>query len=278
MKPFLLTLAESIYKDYPVLDDLTFVFPNRRAVLYFRKHLSSLLDKPAFSPRLLTIEDFIGTFSDYSVPDKLELVHRLYKSYYEVLNQREEAAGLTPESFDKFYFWGDMLLRDFDEVDKYLINAGQLFKDLSNQKELDSSFDFLTPEQIEFLKSFWGNFDEDITANKQKFLHVWRQLPEVYNAFREQLKAQGLAYEGLVHREVAELLIKTPTTAKALWKGGHIVFAGFNALTTAEEKIITSFVEAGMAEVHWDLDHYYVNNITQEAGRFFRQYQQHATL
>src|SRR6185369_17544021 len=96
---------------------------------------------------LITIEDFIGTFSNWQVPDKLELVHRLYKSYYELLGVRKDVEPSAPEPFDKFYFWGDMLLRDFDEVDKYMVNADQLFKDLSNQKELDASFDFLSEEQ-----------------------------------------------------------------------------------------------------------------------------------
>ncbi len=277
MKPFLAELAEEIYKDHPSLEELTVVFPNRRAILYFRKHLSTLLDKPAFAPRFLTIEDFIGTFSAWQVPDKLELVHRLYKSYYEVLGSQKGDEALTPEPFDKFYFWGDMLLRDFDEVDKYMINAPQLFKDLSNQKELDSSFDFLTPEQITFLKSFWGNFDADLTANKQKFLHVWRLLPEVYLAFRKQLKDENLAYEGMLHRTVAEELESSAPSSEGEGKG-RLIFAGFNALTMAEEKIISAFVERGEAKVYWDLDQYYVHDNTQEAGRFFRQYQEHSVL
>ena len=84
MKPFLHTLAEKLYKEHPQLDEMTLVFPNRRAALYFRKYLTLLLNKPAFAPKLITIEEFIGGFSTLRVPDKLELVHRLYKSYYEV--------------------------------------------------------------------------------------------------------------------------------------------------------------------------------------------------
>src|SRR5688572_28685452 len=119
MKPFLQTLAEKLYKEHPQLDEMTLVFPNRRAALYFRKYLTQLLNKPAFAPRLITIEEFIGGFSSFKVPDKLELVHRLYKSYYEIHKQSstEEA-----EPFDQFYFWGEMLVRDFDEVDKYMVN------------------------------------------------------------------------------------------------------------------------------------------------------------
>jgi CRISPR/Cas system-associated exonuclease Cas4 (RecB family) len=276
MKTFLQELAEKVYKQHPVLDEVTLIFPNRRAILYFRKHLSALLDKPAFSPRLLTIEEFIGSFSTLQVPDKLELIYQLYKTYNHIISKRtENGAPAEVESIDQFYFWGDMLLRDFDEIDKYMVNAVQLFKDLSHQKELDASFDFLTEEQKEFLKSFWGNFDETQSANKKKFLYVWRKLPEVYRTFKERLFAQGLAYEGMLHEKVAQELVegKYPQAAK----GSTIKFAGFNALTSAEEKILSYFVERG-AEVYWDMDAYYVNNAAQEAGKFFREYQQHPIL
>lgn len=273
MKTFLEELAEKVYKQHPILDEVTMVFPNRRAILYFRKHLSALLEKPVFSPRLLTVEDFFGNFSSLKIPDKLELIYQLYKVYNGVLHpMAEEDRG----GVDQFYFWGDMLLRDFDEIDKYHINAVQLFKDLSHLKELDSSFDFLTEEQKEFLISFWGNFDENHSANKRKFLHLWRQLPEVYTAFKKELRLQGMAYEGMLHRDIAEQLLggKLDIPFKNV---KSIKFAGFNALTIAEEKIISFFVEQG-AEVYWDMDDYYVNNDAQEAGKFLREYQQHPVL
>ena len=276
MKSFLEALAEKVYGQHPKLDEVTLVFPNRRAILYFRKHLSALLDKPSFSPTLLTIEDFIGNYSRLKVPDKLELIYQLYKVHNAVMNKSGSPQGTEGGGVDEFYFWGDMLLRDFDEIDRYLVNAVQLFKDLSQQKELDSSFDFLTDEQQEFLKSFWGNFDESQSANKKKFLYIWRQLPDVYTAFKKQLHQQGLAFDGMLHREVAEQLVQGKTSISDLDQT-KLKFAGFNALTAAEEKIISFFVERG-AEVYWDIDAYYVNNETQEAGRFFREYQQHPVL
>jgi hypothetical protein len=271
MKTFLEELAEKVHRDFQVLEDVTLVFPNRRASLYFRKHLGILLSKPAFSPRLLTIEDFISDFSQVKVPDKLELIYILHSVYQQLVKGSGEEEA-TPESIDQFYFWGDMLLRDFDEIDKYLVDAHQLFKDLSHQKELDSSFDFLTDEQREFLKSFWSNFDEAETANKKKFLFVWRRLSEVYSVFKNELSKKGYAFEGMLHREVAE-------KAESLYfdEPDKLIFAGFNALTSAEEKIISHFVDKG-ASVHWDMDTYYVNNVAQEAGKFFREYQEHKVL
>jgi CRISPR/Cas system-associated exonuclease Cas4 (RecB family) len=273
MKPFLKELAEKIFKENSKLELVTLVFPNRRAILYFRKYLGELLTKPAFSPRFLTIEDFIAGFSNLKVPDKLELISRLHHSYQAVVRKRDEQENES-EPFDRFYFWGDMLLRDFDEADKYMVEAKHLFRDLSHQKELDTSFDFLTEEQQEFLKSFWSNFDENQSLNKRKFLHVWRQLPEVYNHFKNNLRESNFAYEGMLHREVAENLSRggapQPLQEKRILK-----FAGFNALTVTEEIILSHFIEKENAEIFWDLDAYYVNNKTQEAGKFFRQYQDH---
>ncbi|MBX2956685.1 MAG: PD-(D/E)XK nuclease family protein [Cyclobacteriaceae bacterium] len=264
MTPFLLETAQKILAKHPRLEEVTLVFPNRRAILFFRKHIGTLLHKPAFAPTMLTIEEYIKSFSTLQVPDKLELVHRLYKAYTETVNSNE--------SFDRFYYWGEMLLRDFEEIDKYLVNAEMLFRDLSHQKELDASFDYLTDEQKKFLLDFWGNFDEHQTENRRKFLDVWNHLFDVYTNFRSQLVKESLAYEGMVHREVAEKILGGNTIRK-----GNEVFIGFNALTKAEEVILSHAVE-GDAAVYWDVDEYYLNSAAQEAGDFFREYQEHKIL
>jgi hypothetical protein len=274
MTPFLKILSDEIYQQHPRLEKVTIVFPNRRAALYFRKYLSESLNKPAFAPALLTIEDFISQLSPLKVPDKLELVSRLQKSYHAVIKNEADAKA---EPFDKFYFWGDMLLRDFDEADRYLVNTEHLFKDLSHQKELDSSFDFLTKEQKEFLTNFWSSFAENESNNKRKFLHVWKKLPEVYKQFQQQLRSANLAYEGMLHRDVAERISSTdPGIQDEKYK--NLIFVGFNALTACEEKIVSYFIEHLDAKMHWDIDEYYVNNQVQEAGRFFREYQKHPVL
>lgn len=270
MESFLQALALQLNNENPTWEDATLVFPNRRAALYFRKHLSEIILKPLFAPSLITIEDFIAEISTARVPDKLELVHRLHGCYQQIVSA---SAGARSESFDQFYFWGDMLLRDFDELDKYLVNAEQLFKDLRNQKELDSSFDYLTDEQREFLTNFWASFDETLNENKKKFIEVWIKLFDLYKTFREQLGSEGLAYEGMLHRKAAEEIKSVPLTRNPK----EIRFVGFNALTKAEEKIIEHFVGLG-SKVYWDGDDYYVNNNRQEAGRFIREYQQHPIL
>jgi len=267
---FLSEVAADVSARYSSLDKVTIVFPNRRAILFFRKYLAAHISKPVFSPRMVTIEEFIQSFSTLRVLDKLQLIFELYKSYCKVMYRNG-----TPESFDRFYFWGDMLLRDFDEVDKYLVPATQLFKDLSHLKELDGGLDFLTEEQRAFLAEFWRHFDEKTSVSREKFLQVWRKLPEVYEQFREDLSSRGLAYEGMILKEVAATLANRTEPLPEL---ADLIFVGFNALTTAEEKILSWFVTHHHADAFWDADTYYVNNEGQEAGDFFRMYQRHTIL
>jgi len=267
LSPFLKDIAQKIVA-HPNLSNLTIIFPNRRAALFFQKYLSESLTKPAWSPKLISIEAFFSTLSDLREPDRLSLIYRLYKVYNEVMK--------SEEPFDRFYFWGDMLLRDFDEVDKYMVNAQLMFKDLSKLKELDETFDFLTEEQKEFLKGFWVSFEEKPAGSKEEFLKVWRKLPKVYAAFVKSLKKEKLGYEGMIHKEVAEKVMAKGILGKNE-KGDQYIFAGFNALTKAEENIISYFVGEG-ANCYWDIDAYYMDDKWQEAGQFFRQYKNHPVL
>ena len=268
MKEFLNEIASEIHSQHEEVDKVTLVFPNRRAILYFRKHFSKLIKKPTYAPRMLTIEEFFSGCSSLKTTDKLELVHTLYGAYRSVVQ--------IDESFDRFYFWGEMLLRDFEEIDKYLVDADLLFKDLSHQKELDSSFDYLTEEQKEFLQEFWGTFEERPTKSRERFLEVWKKLGEVYHRFRSVLRDKGLAYEGMTHRDVAESLEKRaePIVSETI----SLHFVGFNALTKAEEVLLVHCVRNHNAKIHWDIDEYYVNSDWQEAGSFIREYQQHPVL
>lgn len=266
MRSFLQEVAGQLAENSELLSETTIVFPNRRASLYFQHHLSQTIARPAWAPKLITIEDFFAAHSEMTEPDKLSLIFKLHQVYQQVMK--------SDEPFDRFYFWGEMLLRDFDEVDKYLVNATLLFKDLSKLKELDESFDYLTEEQKQFLKDFWLHFDERPSVSKEEFLRIWRKLPKVYTLFVKALASEGLAYEGMIHREVAEKVAK----GKFLFDFSKpLHFVGFNALTKAEEVLLAHCVEKG-AKVHWDVDAYYVNNPLQEAGQFMREYRKHPVL
>lgn len=262
MSSFLQELAQRIYSDQAGnLENTTVVFPNRRAGLYFSEALRQLLDKPTWSPQVLSFQDFVAQYSKNNVADNLLLVHELHQVYNEVMFPKKK----DHEPFDKFYFWGMMLLKDFDDVDKYLVNAENLYKNLSRQKQLDISFDFLTEEQKEIIMKFWNAFQERDSASRQEFSKTWNSLYSIYMRFNERLNESGLAYEGANYRKLAE----APDEVK--WQTGPMYFAGFNALNLAEDKIISWFIENQKATIIWDLDSYYMDK-SQEAGHFLRLY------
>lgn len=266
-KPFLLDVAQELASAYKDFDKLTVVFPNQRAALYFRHYLTHTIEKPTWSPQLTTIEDFFGKLSGMVQLDQLDLAHRIYRIYQtEIPNQ---------ETFDQFYFWGNMLLQDFDELDKYLVNPKHLFKDLSRIKELDEVFDYLTDEQKEFLTRFWNGIREKHSFNKEQFLAVWKKLGAIYDKLVNALKKEGAGYEGLIQRMVIERL--QDGKLKIDFEKRQYVFVGFNALTLAEQTLLEHCALQG-SKIYWDADDYYVNDARQEAGKFFRQYKEHTVL
>jgi CRISPR/Cas system-associated exonuclease Cas4 (RecB family) len=266
MKPFLVDVAEQVIQENPRLDEATVVFPNKRAVLYFRHYLAQKIESPSWAPRLYSIEDWMSQLSDIRELDKLDLIHRLYIVHQETVKSNEP--------FEQFYFWGDMLLQDFEEIDKYLVSPDHIFRDLRNLKELDATFDYLTDEQKQFLARFWAGFADGQSNNKEQFLNLWKKLGKLYDKFTASLKKEKIGHSGMVFRDVATRLksgkLKTP-------KVGKLYFAGFNALTKSEEAMITHFVLEG-AKVFWDADNYYDTDVNQEAGSFFRLYRQHTVL
>jgi CRISPR/Cas system-associated exonuclease Cas4 (RecB family) len=230
-----------------------------------------MIKKPIFSPSLCTIEDFVGRMSALRPADNLELVHRLH--------QVQRLITGIDEPFDQFYFWGNMLLKDFDEVDRNGVNAELLFQDLRNLKEIDTRFDFITDEQREFLINFWGSFEDPLTKHKRDFLQVWTKLFPIYSGFREELSSQGLAYPGMILRDVAERLMAGENLLPLEpSKPPSLIFVGFNALTGCEKNILSHFVSKGVATAWWDVDHYYLNDEEQEAGAYLRAYQQDPVL
>lgn len=270
MKTFLQEVADAIRKDFTDWDNLTVIFPNRRAALFFRKALSEGLNEPKWAPAILSIEEFINSFSKLKEAEKLSLIVILYRTFKNVTHSTED--------LDHFYFWGEMLLRDFDEIDKYLVSAESIFTDLSNQKEIDQYFDYLTDEQKKFLRDFWQTIEFNTSENKVRFLELWRNLFKVYDAFKNNLLQQGIGYSGMIHRQVTDQLDSHALLTDETNKKRSYVFAGFNALTAAEEKIISWFVKNRQAKIFWDEDRYYVNAPHREAGTFFRQYREHPVL
>ncbi|WP_370087178.1 PD-(D/E)XK nuclease family protein [Ekhidna sp.] len=247
------------------LGDVTVVFPNRRAGLFLKKHLSKKVDKPVWSPTVLSLEDFLFRFSKTKKTDTLTLVFELFEAFKE-----HQPAS---EGFESFYFWGEMLLRDFEEVDHYLVNPKQLFHHIKSDRQIAEDFYFLDEEQERLIQKFWQEFFPSASKSQEQFVETWRILAPVYESFKARLEKDGVGYTSHIYRELVDRLDQEKLNVK-----GSILFAGFNALTPAEEVLVKHFVSEHNAEVLWDVDAYYLESDIQEAGGFLRQYQKDSIL
>ncbi len=241
MTPFLYQVASLFYKQYGnELSHLAFVFPNRRAGLFFQKYLSEMADTPLFSPTILTISDLFVQLSGLKPADKIGMLFTLYNIYV-------RRSGST-ESFDEFLYWGEMLLNDFDDVDKYMADARMLFTNVTDLKEIENDFSFLSKEQIEAIRSFWSSFSPGGDAQRE-FLAVWEILYDLYTDMREALTREERGYEGMIFREVVERMEEGEDCDLPYEK---IVFVGLNALSEAEERFLKQLQKRGLADFYWD--------------------------
>jgi len=247
MQSFLEKTVDHLYTKYgDNISELCIVLPNRRAGLFLKTHLSNKLNKTFWSPEIYATEDFVALLSGLQPADSTTLLFELYETIKTVNPNNSE-------SFDEFSKWGQILISDFNEIDRYLVDSKQLFGNLKDIKELEN----------------WSlNSTEELTDFQKKYLEFWQMLGTYYSSFTERLLSQKQIYQGLAYRIVAddaEVRVK-----KHPWK--KIIFAGFNALNLAEEIIIEKLIDHDQAEIIWDVDSYYVNNTSQEAGKFFRKY------
>lgn len=263
---FLGDVAGRLLEHADELANYQIVFPNRRAGLFFQKELALKAKRALWSPKVLSMEEFVYQYTDLQVADPLNLVFELYNSFTKVQG--------SEEGFDKFYFWGDMLLKDFEDVDQSLVSPKQIFQGIKSQKELDETFYFLDEEDQKAIQSFWASFLPESKPGQQQFLRTWKILLPVYEDFIGKLIKKRWGYQGLIYRRVVEAI----QNKKFEPKPNKVIFAGFNALTPAEEKIFKYFVGETGADVYWDADDYYLSDQGQEAGTYLRQYQKDAIL
>ncbi len=160
MSSFLHLLATDLIGKYPDFEDITVIFPNKRGGLFLAEELSRLIDRPIWMPKIITLSDFIREQTGLRKPDDLILSIKLYKTYQQI--------GDTEEKFEDFYFWGNMLLNDFDDIDKYLVDAKDLFSNLTALKNLEYNFPYLQPEQVEVIKKFWSTFNPEKYSKEQQ--------------------------------------------------------------------------------------------------------------
>lgn len=270
MTPFLKIVAEDIYNRFNgKLEDVAVVFPNKRASLFFSEYLLAKNNGNAmWSPRYMTIGELFQQNSKLTVGDQILLVSKLYKEYVRPRRTDEsiEDYEKSIETLDSFYYWGEMLLRDFDDVDKHLADARQLFANIKELRELGIAKDTLTKEQAESIAQFFKNFKpEEESEIKKNFMGVWERLFAIYTNFKEALRRENLAYEGMLYRDVIENSESITLPHK------QYVFIGFNALNDVETKMFDIVNRQGKALFYWDYDTHYTKNIHHEAGHFMRR-------
>lgn len=261
MTGFLRQVAERLYGEYG--DDISSVrvlLPNRRAQLFFSDAISAIAERPIWQPDFVSVDDIMGELTDLAAGDHVRLMVELYKVYSEY----------HQETFDSFYFWGEMLLADFDSIDKYMVDAKMLFNNLGDLKELDNDHSYLTDDQREIISRFWKSFGlgNQSSDEKERFISIWRTLYDIYTEYRKRLKNSGIAYGGMLYRDIAEKIKKGEVTVDS---SRHYVVAGFNALSECEKVLFDHLAREHKVDFFWDYDRYYTEDHEQEAGLFLRE-------
>ncbi|WP_300702679.1 PD-(D/E)XK nuclease family protein [Bacteroides sp.] len=270
MTSFLQLVAHDLYTQ--IGNDLSrtaIVFPNKRASLFFNEYLAAETDHPLWSPAYVSISELFRQLSPLKLGDPIRLVCELYKVF------REETK--SEETLDDFYFWGELLISDFDDVDKNLVDADKLFTNLQDLKNIMDDYDFLDKEQEEAIQQFFQNFSiEKRTELKTKFISLWDKLGDIYRHYRTNLTNLGIAYEGMMYRNVMEQL----NTDQLHYE--RYVFVGFNVLNKVETEFFRRLQDAGKALFYWDYDVFYTRlpheqkpPYTHEAGEFILRNMKH---
>lgn len=263
MESFLKLVAADLYKHTKGnLAHTAVVFPNKRAGLFFNEYLAQESDSPIWSPAYVSISELFRSLSPWEVGDPVKLVCELYKIF------RRETQ--STETLDDFYFWGEMLISDFDDADKNKVDTDKLFSNLQDLRNIMDDYTFIDDEQEEAIRQFFQNFSiERRTALKERFISLWDVLGNIYKGFRESLASQNIAYEGMMYRHVIEHL----DVDKLPYE--KYVFVGFNVLNKVEHMLFTQLKDAGKAVFYWDYDEFYMKEnrqaVTHEAGEFIRR-------
>ncbi len=259
MQSFLTQIAKHYYREFgSELTEIGFVFPNRRAGLFFRKALAKEAGHPIFAPDILGINELLMGFSNLKQADHITLLFELFEEFRLLINPNE--------SFDQFVAFGSMLLNDFNEIDKYLVDANQLFHNIADLNEIEHAFNYLTEEQIEVIRNFWGHFlpNNEKEFNK-RFVDLWRQMQTLYMLFTERLRNKELGYDGMIFRDCA---IKMQLQVELAIGYKRLVFIGFNALTPTEKVLFDYFKKRGIADYYFDYHSSWILNQPQSAGLF----------
>ena len=243
-KTFLEYVAEDIIGKYGTdLSRIAVVFPNKRAALFLNEHLARIAGQPVWSPAYITISDLFRQHTDLKPADPIKLICDIHKSF-------TKCTGID-ETLDHFYGWGQLLLADFDDIDKNMADADSIFCNLKDIHELDD-ISYLDDEQKEMLKRFFANFSDDIESElKKRFLSLWSHFGDIYHDYNRRLTEQGIGYEGAIYRKVA-------SEETLHLKYDKYLFIGFNLIQKVERVLFSRLMKEGKAKFYWDFDEYYM--------------------
>jgi len=248
MMPFLAKIADRLLEKFPKsMDGVAVVLPSKRAVVFLKHYLSQRIDKPIFLPEFYAIEEFAEQLSGLKVLDNMSLQFRLYKAYLQHPPQKVD-------SFDDFLNWSNVLLHDFNEIDRNIINAKSIYTNLKNVKELEG-----------WSVEDWSFANADLTPMQTDYSSFFEGMHQWYTSFRVSLLNENFAYQGLAYRIAAEQIAKRDIGWKKVW------FVGLNALTKSEQEIVDFLKKEDIARVFWDADKFYYDNPMHEAGGFLRE-------
>lgn len=262
METFIQLIAQDLIRRFDAdLRDVTIVFPNKRAGLFMNQQLAAATDRPMWAPRYRTISELFDRLSDFTRCDDIQAICELYRVY--------ASSVPDPESLDRFYGWGEIMLADFDDIDKHLADAHKLFSNIQAIKELDDNA-YLTSAQEKALQHFFEGFSiEENSRLKAKFLTLWNQMDHIYTAFNANMREKGTLYEGALYKEVAEHLKER---TDRLPRETTYVFVGFNVLNDVEKELFHFLQDRRQALFYWDYDVLYTAKDSPfEAGVFIRQ-------
>ena len=234
---FIQRIASFIREQNFELRNLTIVVPSQRATKYLANALVAEFGGPIFAPNMVTIDQWVKSYYPNCI-DNTRLLLKLYEVHQEIVSD--------PETFEDFVQWATMLINDFDDIDKYLLNPKDVFKNLHEIKELEA----------------WNLEENEMSDIQRKFLDFWEKLPDYHEKLFVKLNEQGKITSANAYRKLAESDLNFE---------GHHIFAGFNALSNAESTIIRKLLRVGKADFFIDADDYYLNDNIHEAGTFIRK-------
>ena len=268
MKSFLNIVAADMLSHFTNdMRDVTVVFPSKRAGMFLSREFATLSPKPVWAPHYCTMGELFQSLTPIQLADPLECVFHLYCVMQEVLGAEYS------ETLDDFWSWGEVLMADFDDIDKHLSNAKAIFTNIADHERL-RTLDYLDERQRETLERFFGTFSlKRSTGLQEKFLRTWDRMFDIYTLLHERLLSQGKLWEGALFRHVVEQMKSDESLVEKLTQGRRAVcFAGFNVLGTAEHTLMSLVQREGKARFYWDYDIYYCHpKSDNEAGYFMRK-------